>query len=118
MNRKTKIIVHILLILGACWMLLPFFWMISTSLKTQMQALKFPPDILPKQLFFTNYLEAFSQVDFSRYFLNTMIMTLGITALVFVTSSLAAYAFARLHFYGRELLFMRFLAMMMVPIPV
>jgi multiple sugar transport system permease protein len=117
-GRHTKILIHIVLILGAIWMLFPFFWMVSTSLKTQMEALKFPPDIVPNVFKFINYVEAFKQVDFSRYFLNTIIMTIGTTLLVFVTSSLAAYAFARLKFYGRELLFTLFLAMMMVPIPV
>jgi multiple sugar transport system permease protein len=99
-------------------MIMPFLWMITTSLKTQQDAIKFPPDIFPKQPVFGNYLEAFRQVDFSRYFLNTAVMTFGTTLLVFVTSVFAAYAFARLKFPGREFLFMAFLAMMMVPIPV
>jgi multiple sugar transport system permease protein len=116
MNKKFAI--HTLLALGAFWMLLPFFWMLSTSLKTQMEALRFPPAIFPLVPMFANYLEAFRQVDFSRYFLNTIIMTLGTTVLVFVTSTTAAYAFARLKFWGRDLLFTLFLAMMMVPIPV
>lgn len=116
MNRKFP--VHALLALGAFWMLLPFFWMLTTSLKTQIEALRFPPTIFPHALMFANYLEAFKQVNFSRYFLNTIIMTLGTTVLVFITSALAAYAFARLKFWGREFLFTLFLAMMMVPIPV
>ena len=118
MNKSARLIVHLLLILGAVWMLLPFFWMISTSLKTQMAALKFPPDIFPKEFIFSNFIEAFRQVDFSKYFLNTIIMTLGTTILVFITSALAAYAFARLNFFGRDILFTLFLAMMMVPMPV
>lgn len=116
MNKKFP--VHVLLALGAFWMLLPFFWMLTTSLKTQMEALRFPPTIFPYAPMFINYLEAFRQVDFSRYFLNTIIMTLGTTLLVFITSALAAYAFARLRFWGRDFLFTLFLAMMMVPIPV
>lgn len=118
MSKQTKIIISILLILGAFWMLLPFFWMLSTSLKTQTEVLKFPPDLYSKKFMFVNYIEAFRQVDFSRYFLNTIIMTLGTTILVFLTSTLAAYAFARLEFPGRDLLFTLFLAMMMVPMPV
>jgi multiple sugar transport system permease protein len=103
-QRRGKIIIHIVLILGAVWMLLPFFWMISTSLKSPMAALKFPPDLFPKELMFINYIEAFRQVDFSRYFLNTIVMTLGTTVLVFITSACAAYAFARLKFPGRGFL--------------
>jgi len=115
---SEKTLIHTVLVVGACVMVMPFLWMITTSLKTQQDAIKFPPDIFPKQLVFGNYLEAFRQVDFSRYFLNTAVMTLGTTLLVFVTSVFAAYAFARLKFPGREFLFMAFLAMMMVPIPV
>ncbi len=119
MNRsRKKISLHILLITGACWMLLPFFWMISTAFKTQLEALKFPPALLPNHLMFVNFIEAFKQVDFSRYFINTIIMTSGTTILVFMTSTLAAYAFARLKFPGRETLFALFLAMMMIPMPV
>jgi len=111
-------IIHLILIICAIWMLLPFFWMISTSLKTQDEALEFPPDPLPKRFLFTNYLKAFEQVDFTRYFINTLIMTIGTTLLVFITSIFAAYVFARLKFPGREILFALFLAMMMIPIPV
>lgn len=118
MNKPEKIVIHILLILGAVWMLLPFFWMISTSLKTQVEALQFPPKLLPEAWKFSNYIQAFRHVDFSRYFLNTIIMTFGTTLLVFITSTLAAYAFARLQFFGRDLLFTLFLAMMMIPMPV
>ena len=113
-----KLSIHALLSFGAFWMLLPFLWMLSTSLKTQMEALRFPPTLFPQALMFINYIEAFRQVDFSRYFLNTLIMTAGTTFLVFVTSTLAAYAFGRLKFWGRDQLFVLFLAMMMVPVPV
>lgn len=118
MNKTGKLTIHIVLIACAVWMLLPFFWMISTSLKTQDEALQFPPDPLPHHMLFSNYREAFNQVDFTRYFLNTIIMTLGTTLFVFLTSTFAAYAFARLEFPGREVLFALFLAMMMIPMPV
>lgn len=109
---------HIFLIIGAIWMFLPFFWMISTALKTQTEALKFPPTLFPQEFIFSNFTEAFKEVDFARYFLNTIIMTFGTAILVFLTSALAAYAFARLKFFGRDLIFTIFLAMMMVPMPV
>ncbi len=115
---SEKTLIHTVLVIGACMMIMPFLWMLTTSVKTQQDAIKFPPDIFPKQLVFMNYLDAFRQVDFSRYFLNTAVMTFGTALLVFVTSVSAAYAFARLKFVGRELLFMTFLAMMMVPLPV
>ncbi len=115
MNKK---LVHIILLFGAIWMMLPFFWMVSTSLKTQDEALKFPPTIIPGSLVFDNFIEAFKQVNFTRYFINTIIMTTGAVLIVYFTTVLSAYAFARLNFPGRELLFMLFLAMMMIPMPV
>ncbi|MEO0122568.1 MAG: carbohydrate ABC transporter permease [candidate division WOR-3 bacterium] len=115
MNKKF---IHLLLILGTIWMILPFFWMVSTSLKTQDEALQFPPTLIPEKLMFSNFIEAFKQVDFTRYFINTLIMTTGSVLLVYFTTILSAYAFARLNFLGRELLFTLFLAMMMVPMPV
>lgn len=118
MNKTGSIVIHVILIGCAVWMLLPFFWMISTSLKNEDEALQFPPNPLPKKILISNYLDAFKQVDFTRYFINTLIMTIGTTVLVFLTSVLAAYAFARLKFPGRELLFALFLAMMMIPMPV
>jgi len=115
MNRKF---IHIILIFCAIWVLLPFFWMLMTALKTNNDALKFPPSLIPEKFMFNNFIEAFKAVNFSRYFLNTLIMTTGTTLLVYLTTVLAAYAFARLRFRGRELIFAIFIAMMMVPMPV
>lgn len=116
MNKR--LMTHAVLILAAAGMILPFAWMVLTALKTQNEALRFPPTLWPQSLRVSNFLEAFREVDFSRYFINTVLMTLGITLAVLVTSVLAAYAFARLSFRGRDFLFGLFLAMMMVPMPV
>jgi multiple sugar transport system permease protein len=113
-----RFFIYLVLILGAVVMILPFLWMVTTSLKSPNEALRFPPNLVPEQLRFTNYLDAFRQVDFLRYFLNTLIMTSMTTLGVYMTSVLAAYAFARLNFAGRETIFMLFLAVMMVPMPV
>jgi multiple sugar transport system permease protein len=115
---SKKLLVWVLLCAGAAGMVLPFLWMVVTALKTQNEALAFPPTLIPREFAFGNFRDAFRAVDFTRYILNTLIMALGTTALVFATSTLAAYAFARLEFFGREFLFGLFLAMMMVPMPV
>jgi multiple sugar transport system permease protein len=117
-NRGQHPFHHLILILGAFWMALPFFWMVVTALKSSSDALRFPPTLLPEAFLFRNFITAFREVDFLRYFINTAIMTAAITALVYVTTILAAYAFARLKFLGREMLFSLFLAMMMIPLPV
>jgi len=113
-----KIFTYFILLLGAIALILPFFWMVTTSFKSQNEALRFPPEIMPGKFLFQNYLDAFRQVNFSRYFLNTFIMTFFTVIGVYLTSVLAAYSFARLRFFGREVIFTFFLAIMMVPMPV
>ncbi|MEO0226340.1 MAG: carbohydrate ABC transporter permease [candidate division WOR-3 bacterium] len=116
MVRKS--LIYLILIIGAIGIILPFFWMVMTSFKSQNEALRFPPNLLPEKFLFKNYLSAFRQVDFSRYFLNTIIMTLFTVLGVYFTSIPAAYAFARLNFFGRDVIFALLLAIMIVPLPV
>ena len=119
LSRLTgKGVLYLALSLGAATMVLPFFWMISTSLKTPPEALRFPPTWIPKIFDFSNYVEAWRAVPFPRYFFNTIFVATAVMLCVLVTSSLAAYAFARMRFPGRETIFLLFLSMMMVPMPV
>jgi len=99
-------------------MLLPFHWMLSTSLKTPLEALKFPPTWWPSSMQFKNYAEVFRQIPLWRYFANTVLVTALSLFGVLATGVMAAYAFARFRFRGREVLFMGFLALMMIPLPV
>lgn len=117
-QQFRNIPIHLLLILGSIGMLLPFYWMILTSLKTPLEALRFPPTFIPALIKFENYLDVFGQIPFWRYLGNTVFITLLTLIGVLVTSILAAYAFARLRFPCRELLFIGFLGLMMVPLPV
>jgi multiple sugar transport system permease protein len=110
--------VHLLLLLGGLAMVLPFFWMLSTSLKTPLEALKFPPTWWPSSPQLHNYVEVFRQVPLWRYLFNTVIVAFLSLSGILATGVLAAYAFARFRFPGREVLFMGFLALMMIPLPV
>ena len=102
----------------ALLMITPFLWMILTSLKTQQEAFQFPPTLLPATLIWENYTQLFTLVPFGRYFLNTLLVTgLVVVGQLFI-SSLAAYAFARLKFFGRDTIFLFYLATMMVPFQV
>lgn len=105
MTRSTALVAgkHLLLVAGGVIMLLPFLWMVSTSLE---------------QGGLTNYLQAWSRVPFARYFLNTLLVTVLTVIGVLVTASLAAYSFATMEYRGRGLLFLLFLSTMMVPQPV
>lgn len=96
----------------------PFLWMVLTSLKTQQEAFQFPPRLLPSGVHWENYRQLFTLVPFGRYFLNTLLITAAVVVGQLFISSLAAYAFARLKFIGRETLFLFYLATMMVPFQV
>jgi len=108
---------HGLLLTGGFVMLVPFLWMLTTSLKPTRLAFS-PPYLLPTTFEWHNYLEAWNAAPFLRFYLNTAIIATGITLGQVLFSSLAAYAFARLHFPGRDLLFLVFLGTMMVPLHV
>jgi len=172
MNKSSKILAYVLLVLFAISMILPFYWMLLTSFKSRAEVLRFPPTFIPMEeltfyetagqkypvkvigdqegqllvrfedvkpegmksyaklapeevqtsnrirLVLANYVEAWKKVPFALYFVNTIYVAFSVLVGVIITSSLAAYAFARMKFWGRETIFMIFLSMMMVPQPV
>ncbi len=115
---KYKILVHTLLIIGAIVMIIPFLWMILTSFKAFVEAMQVPPTILPKEWQFANYLKVFEKVDFLRYYKNTIIVAVTRTTFQLFLSSLSAYAFARLKFPGKNIIFIILLSVLMVPLQV
>jgi len=108
-------ILYLVLILGAVYAALPFVWMLLTSLKTRSEALRDPPTLLPKVWHFDNYLKAWRAAPFERYFLNTFFICFVVVVGVAITSTLAAYAFARMDFYGRNVIFVLILSTLMIP---
>lgn len=96
-------------------MLVPFLWMLSTSLKEAGAVFIFPPQWIPKPIIWENYIEAWEAISLGRLYLNSIFVSVCITAGQVFTSSLAAYAFARLRFPGRDKLFFGYLATMMIP---
>jgi multiple sugar transport system permease protein len=109
-----KLLIHVTLIGGAFVMVIPFLWMLTLSLKPAALTHQ-PPHLIPTHFEVANYEKAWQAAPFARYYLNSIVMTAGITLGQVLLSSLAAYAFARLKFPGRDALFMVFLATMMVP---
>jgi len=95
--------------------LVPFLWMISTSLKTRAEVFTYPPIVIPEQPQWDNYLDVFQAFPFARYTLNTAFVTIMVTVFQTLTSAMAAYAFARLVFPGRDRLFLLYLGTLMVP---
>lgn len=115
-NRKIKkIIIHLLLVLGSIVFMFPLIWLISTSLKTPEQIYKFPPDLLPNPVRWENYTHMFEQFKFALYLSNTLKVVLLVMAGVLLTAPLVAYAFARLEWPGRNILFYVLLGTMMIP---
>lgn len=111
-----KALVYLLLSLWALMVLFPFYWMILTSLKDYgSYNAEYIPKLYTLAPTLENYREAFSAVPLGRYFLNTIIFTLGTTAIMMVVITLAAFAFARVNFRGKNLVFTMFLALMMIP---
>ena len=107
--------VHLVLILGAVIMVGPFLWEVLTSVKTMGESTQVPPTLLPETWQWQNYAAVFEQLPFGNMFLNTVLMTIGRTLGQLVFCSMAAYAFARLEFPGRNVIFVAFLAVLMVP---
>jgi multiple sugar transport system permease protein len=111
--RKT--LSYVGLSAGAVLMLVPFIWMLSTSLKNGAQVFVYPPQWLPEPLVWSNYADVVRIMPFLRYVLNTTFVAGSVTLLQLVVSSLAAFAFARLRIPGRDKLFLAYLATLMVP---
>src|SRR5690242_17336972 len=109
---------HLFLIPVAVIMLVPLFWMVILSLETSSEAQSFPPVVLPSGLHFHNYVATWNSEPFGNFFANSAIYSLTTVAGNLLFCSLAAYAFARLRFFGRDVLFVVLLATLMVPFQV
>lgn len=119
-NRRAKdiigtIVKYIVLIFGAMFTLLPFVWMIASSLKTSTEIVRIPPNLFPEVPQFVNYATAWAAAPFGRYLINTVIITVFTTIGVLITTVLSAFAFSRLNFPGKKLVFSLFLATLMIP---
>ncbi|MBU0479250.1 carbohydrate ABC transporter permease [bacterium] len=111
-----KFIIHSFLCLVSVSCLFPLLWMLSTSLKSQSEVF-LNMSLIPSSFKWNNYIIAWKQARFGTYFFNSLIYTTTAVTGVLLFASLAAYAFARFQFRGRNLLFYLFLASMMIPIP-
>jgi multiple sugar transport system permease protein len=106
---------YLALILSGAAMMLPFLWMLSTSLKPPGAVLTIPPEILPRRLSVESYARVAATVPLLRMFGNSLLVTVACVAGQLATSALAAYAFARMRWRGRDTLFLLYLATLMVP---
>ena len=115
-SRKiSRFFVYFFLTVGALIMLLPFFWMFSSAFKTTQEINRFPPQWLPSHLSLDNFKRAFEMAPFARYFVNSIIVMVVSVSITTFTTILAAFAFSRLRFPGRNLIFSLLLSLMMIP---
>lgn len=115
-QAAVKTVTYLFLGFWALVVLFPFYWMILSSVKTYAAYnAEFVPQLFTLDPTFQNYVDAFTAVPLADYFLNTLIFTLGTTAIMLIVTVLAAFAFSRLDFPGRDLAFTLFLALMMIP---
>lgn len=115
-KTASRTVIYILLAVWALAVLFPFYWMLISSLKTPAAYnSEIIPRFFPADPTFANYREAFASVNLADYFLNTVIFTVATTALMMAVIVPAAFAFSRLQFRGKDLLFTAFLSLMMIP---
>ena len=119
MNRLSQkiglVLLHIVIYALAIITVAPFLWMLLTSFKELPDILTYPPKWLPDRFVLSNFTNAFDAAPFGRYYFNSLFVATTVTVGQLFTCSLAAYAFARLQFRGREVLFYLFLGTMMIP---
>ena len=115
-HRVGQVLLYTLLTVWAVFVLFPFYWMLLTSVKSYgSYNAEYIPQLFTLHPTLQNYVDAFQAVPLGKYFFNTVIFTVATTALMLVVTVLAAFAFARLQFRGRDLAFTLFLSLMMIP---
>ena len=110
-----QVSIHVVLVLLGALFVLPFLYMFLASFKPALEIIKMPPTFLPRKFTLLNYATVFERLRFWRYFINSVITSGGITALAVFSSSLAGFVFTKFKFPGRELVFVLFLAGLMIP---
>jgi multiple sugar transport system permease protein len=106
---------YVVLVAGGLLMIIPFWWMLVTSLKPPGSVLTVPPELFPRQPTLESYQRVFDTVPIGRMFFNSLVVTIVSVGAQIITSAMAAYAFARMHWRGRDALFLLYVATLMVP---
>jgi len=114
-NKIKKYVIYLLLTIGLIITITPFFWMISTSLKTKSGIFAMPPQWFPSEPTIGHYKKLFEEVSFFRHFINSTIVAVAVTVLGLFFNSLAGYAFAKYRFPGRDRIFAILIISLMVP---
>lgn len=114
-RRRRRLLLYLLLIAGAVLMVLPFLYMVGTALSPDRWTMPYPPTILPEGATLGNFSRAWNEAGLQRYMFNSAVVSVVTVALTILVSTTSAFAFARLRFPGRELIFGLYLVTMMIP---
>jgi multiple sugar transport system permease protein len=115
LERPGRALLFLVILAASIIMLLPFLWMVSTSLKEPGAVFGLQLQLIPKPIVWDNYKRIFEVLPFGRFYWNSIVTSAAVTLLQLVTCSFAGYAFARLKFPGRDTLFLGYLATLMIP---
>ena len=114
-NKVKKVLTHVVLLLASCFFIIPFVWLLSTSLKPPTQIFTWPPEWIPKPFTWSNYIDAVAYIPFFTYLKNTVVITVLSTVGAMLSCPLVAYSFAKLRWKGRNVLFAITIAVIMIP---
>ncbi|HLH72310.1 MAG TPA: carbohydrate ABC transporter permease [Chloroflexota bacterium] len=114
-SRSGQVLAYVLLSLGGLVMFMPFVWLLSSSVKGPNQVFVFPPEWIPNPIHWDNYAYVVQELPFLLYLQNTMIITVGAVTGQVLTSMISAYSFARLRWWGRDVIFALILSTLMLP---
>jgi multiple sugar transport system permease protein len=117
-QRTTKIVLYLLLLIGAAIALLPMVWMVSASLMPSGEASTFPPHFLPSTVTFEHYVSLFTRLSIGRYLFNSALIAIIVTTTSLLINGMAGYAFAKLRFRGRDRLFKALSGGLVLPVQV
>ena len=117
-QRTTKIVLYLLLLVGAAIALLPMVWMVSASLMPSGEASTFPPHFLPSTVTFEHYVSLFTRLSIGRYLFNSALIAIIVTTTSLLINGMAGYAFAKLRFRGRDRLFKALSGGLVLPVQV
>jgi multiple sugar transport system permease protein len=114
-QRVGRVVLWLVIMLGGIAMIVPFAWMVLTSLRTDAEAFAWPPRLFTWPLRWENYPEAWNIAPFGRFFFNSIVISVSVTVGSLLLNSLAAFGFAKYEFRGRDVLFLALLATLMIP---
>jgi multiple sugar transport system permease protein len=117
-QQMVNLLAYLILGIGAIITIVPFYWMVSTSLKSIAEIMRFPPTLFPEVIHFENYTNAFLLIPFNIFFRNSAFVSTMVVVGQLFTCSLAGYSFARLNFPGKNFIFLLYLSAQMVPFAV